>query len=537
MARLVTKTVTPLLSAKVITRFSNGKDSEKELKKDDVVSGLRFIENESIVVVNGRVDAFDINNINKVFPKPGSSTTDTIPTDLIISSITVDESEEFKSKVTKVPSKEIVEDAGVVDVVKVDVESKLGVKIVSTYTDGTVDTDTIYPGDTLSDITILTQPGKPDITGSFDVVTLSYTTKDDNITINGLVLRNETGTIYAAMNNIIKIADVEETVEVDAEELREMLSDVASIPNFTTLKLTEDVTFEEPATIPEGKILTFDLSNAKITSDAVAFDNAGTLTLVGNKDESKGIVANMPVKNEAGGTVNINGAALEVTSADQVGGAAILNFGTLNVTDGVFVNNYAGSAKDAGGAALIRNKEGGNCYVANGDFRSASMRTYGIINAGNIVVDNATIDGTHGGYANDGNTAIINGGVYTSSQFYGLYTSNDDASSRVEVHGGTWDGKAYSLWVGSDDKISVEAFVKIYDGHFLKPLKEQSNVPDGFGIELYGGYYKTVQENFLAEGYGFTPEPDEEGFYQVLPINELPTSEDTADTTDPTDGE
>ena len=175
--------------------------------------------------------------------------------------------------------------------------------------------------------------------------------------------------------------------------------------------------------------------------------------------------------------------------------------------DGVLEAEYAGAAVGSSGPGCLNNS--GTATITKGSFISQSVRTYAIISTGSITIDPAsdsdvTVNGVHGGLAVDAGTAIVNGGSYASTNYYGLYVSNDGTGTdpeqaQVVVNGGEFTGKTSSVYVGSDVNESVNSTIEINGGTFNQKLTVQNNVVEDSGIEVSGGTFAEDPTPYLAE--------------------------------------
>ena len=303
--------------------------------------------------------------------------------------------------------------------------------------------------------------------------------------------------------------------EVDSDTIVDAINNAEGE---TILTVTDDIVLEETLSIPEGKKITLDLGDKSLTINSEeqveVLVNDGELTL---KD---GSITGWKVVNN--GDLIVEGTAFESTAGAVTGACAIQNNGTLTFNSGSIHIPFEGSTSDPGGPACIRNAN--ELTINGGSFTSKSKRTYCIIQSDGMTTVNApeeegtlVIEGTHGGIAVDGGNAVINGGDYSSSEYYGLYVSNDHATAGVTVNDGTFTGKIYSVWVGSDHSTGVEAAVKINGGTFEKQLKDQSNVSAGWGTKIYGGNFKVEPvADMIPEGYKAIEDIDT-GYWVVKP--------------------
>ena len=273
----------------------------------------------------------------------------------------------------------------------------------------------------------------------------------------------------------------------DPEKIEELINNTK--PGKTTLiKLTEDLLDVDTIQIPLGSTVKLDLNGHKIvaklrTEDRhfYAIDNYGTMIICGKGSiEARGI--------ENFGKMEIKD-SVEIIALDGNGGAAIWNEGDLTINGGTFRTVIAGSTSDPYGAGCLNNS--GDCVINAGTFLGASRRTYAIISSNKIVVNNANVKGAHGGLAVEDGVCTVKNGTFVSTEYYGLYVSNDadDASDEDEadilILGGTFEGKTYSVWIGSDVKSPVNSVIRIKGGDFVNPMRMQKNVAPDAGIVEY----------------------------------------------------
>lgn len=292
---------------------------------------------------------------------------------------------------------------------------------------------------------------------------------------------------------------------VDAGSVEDMMNLIenAKDGDEVLIKLTEDLLDIETIVIPAGKKVKLNLNGHKITAAVkgpeggsfttdkhyYAIDNFGEITICGN-----GLVTGRGIENF--GLMYIKD-GVEIHDIDA-GGAAIYNgwdgdgAGTLIIDGGVFKTEYVGTSSDKYGPGCLNNYLG-NTTINGGKFISVSNRCYAIISGdedGSITINNAYVEGAHGGLAVDAGGAVINRGTFISKNFYGLYVSNDAHTSQgggpgdadVLVKNGNFTGKTYSVLIGSDVHSPVDSVIKIVGGTYNNPLMIQNNVSEGAGI-------------------------------------------------------
>lgn len=317
------------------------------------------------------------------------------------------------------------------------------------------------------------------------------------------------------------VALVNEEACADLQAAVERITKLAQAGTAVTVVLQRDVNVGKGLTISEGWNVTLDLNGKAVTTEhnsgneksAYAMINYGTFIL---KDAAGGgKITARGVQNKKNGTMYMQGG--EIVACDKNGGAAIWNEAELTMTGGTLRSSYEGTPDDSYGAGCLNNS--GTALVTGGSFEGANRRTYAIISTGALTIRPAegtpvTVNGAHGALSVDSGTAEVYGGSYTSSDYYGLYVSNDGRGAdpekaAVTVYDGTFTGKAYAVWIGSDYNNPVNSTLEIRGGRFNKPLNAQGNTREG-AIRVMGGTFMAKENagKFLAEGYELTDNKD-----------------------------
>ena len=289
--------------------------------------------------------------------------------------------------------------------------------------------------------------------------------------------------------------------------------------NENEIVLENDIYLENTVIIPEGKSITLDLNGKQITvkknglRSLYAIDNNGSFIL---KDSiGGGAITARGIENLETGNMQIDSGI--IIACDTNGGAAIWNDGDLTINGGSFKTTYEGLPSDTYGPGCLNN--GGKAIINGGIFSSVSRRTYAVISTGNIELNNEPqVIGAHGGLAIDAGTATVNGGNFESTEYYGLYVSNDGTGmdpeqAQVTVNNGVFTGKTYSVWIGSDVNNPVNSTIQINGGTFNKSLSVQSNVEENAGIKVYGGKFISDVTQYTMPGYICQMQDD---YYYVL---------------------
>lgn len=314
--------------------------------------------------------------------------------------------------------------------------------------------------------------------------------------------------LFAALLPAHALAADATTVKTEAE----LRAAVQNASGASTIQLGADIYLEATVQVEAGKSITLDLNGHAITvyknegtgRSLYAFDNYGTFTLMDSV--GTGSITARGVENLGEGVMVINGG--KIVSCDANGGAAVWNEADLTINGGTFETVHVGSPSDQYGVGCVNNS--GKALITGGVFHDVNRRTYAIISNNQIEITPQSegavkVFGAHGALAVDAGTAVVNGGRFESSDFYGLYVSNDGVGTdpqqaAVTVNGGTFTGKSYSVWVGSDYNNPVNSTIAIQGGSFEKPLNSQENAREG-AIAVSGGEFsQPVAQEHLADG-------------------------------------
>lgn len=517
MARIVQTITKPKYGFKIVNHSADG-ISEEVFYNGDEVSDFKYIKDGNEETISGKIVDIII-RYDRATLKLNEDRKSYFTTDAKVIAIFIDNSKEEDGSIVEIKTKQLADylasegfDAEILATVNVDFEA--------TLSDGTSSKTSFYEGQTFEGMTIHTHGIA--ITKDFTLVAFVYKRNPKGVgEIYGLVLNDGENDFAFNFMDIEKVG-VTPIIIDDPEEAAEILS---NITEDCKLDIKTNVEISSTIQIPEGVKVTINLNdNAILVPEPInnrsiyAIDNYGDLTIDGGTISARGI--------ENFGTMTIND--IDITNRDTNGGAAVWNEGDLVINGGLFQTTYEGTVQASSGPGCLNNR--GNCTINKGTFKSVNNRCYTIISSGDIDIPDGTqvtINGAHGGLAIDSGHAVINGGVYTSANFYGLYVSNDGTGTpekaQVIVNGGEFTGKVTSVYIGSDSGRPVDSVIDINDGTFNNKLVAQANVVEGAGIKVYGGKFKeAVQDNYCASGYACTPEPEEDGYYRVLPINEIP---------------
>lgn len=412
MARLVKVVEDQSINCTVTTIFKDGTSTTKILTVGDVVTGLRYIEDEEVKTVTGKVVSIDAacNTVTKI---DMNDPIDNFSNDVIPTTIQIDASHEYESKVVNVPAMEIVEDEGVFDVVKVDIKAVPKVVLEMTYTDGQTIHQDLEVGDILCDMVIKTNPKQPDITGDFKLSALNYTSVSKKAKIVGLYLSPLSGgkAISGLFENIISFVEKPASTVTESDSLSQLataLSEQDEVFAFLDTDVTVPKRDDGRITtlmVNEGKTLTVDLSGHSINTEAYAFYvNGGTLTIRDTQGTGC-ITAKMPnnaypaVFVSQGGTCNMESGTIDVSQVELhegdynwLYGVVCSGNGIFNMTGGEIITGDAAGISITNGTAAGQGAQfniGGTATITSKDCTAIYLADNKAVN----ISDSATING------------------------------------------------------------------------------------------------------------------------------------------------
>lgn len=523
MARLINTTSVQKLFCNITTVFEDGTESVKTITEGDIVN-LRYVKDAKVVAVEGKVKGIDYTMPTRLNYQ-ATAPADKLNDDITFTTIRLDASTAYNSNLITIPVKEIVEDAGVENVSRMKISASAKVTIKQEYSNGVIKTADLEVGDILDNVRIMTEPRKEDVIGKFTLVAFGYKSNRGKLAIDSLVLQDASGKNKAYQ--IAKFLTMNEIMQYEITSSDQLLL-ALSDPEATQYNITiaEDIQVDNTLVIEEGKQVQLDMGDSTLSVEIAetggrsryVLDNYGDTVITSGNFIGRGTENYGKLTIESGVTI---------TAADSNGGACLwCESGSETIINGAELKTlYEGSTSDSSGPCNINVQEGGKVTVNDGNFYNNNRRAYSVINfGGDTVINNCVSFGRHGSLSCDGGTLTVYNGNFESEDFYAIYSSADSGkASLVKVYDGTFKGKTYSVWCGSDHGTSVETSIEIYGGTFLNPVKAQSNVREGYGIFLYGGAFNATPEQlepYVAEGYVAVAEAD--GYTRVYKENEAP---------------
>ena len=188
MAKLVKMEKKQIISTNMEVTLNTGKVKTYNIAPGDIVQGLRYTESSEVKSATGRVKGITTNQKKR---QNTGKVEDHFKDDNETKYIMMDCSTEYNADTRSIIAKEVVE---------FDADKDLDINSVHMVPEGKVILDMFYSnmktehqeisiGDKLENLTFLTSPGKPAITGDFDVVAFRYENYNGKPMITGLGLK------------------------------------------------------------------------------------------------------------------------------------------------------------------------------------------------------------------------------------------------------------------------------------------------------------------------------------------------------------
>ena len=317
-----------------------------------------------------------------------------------------------------------------------------------------------------------------------------------NITIDGTLEELETITLVDTAESLQEvIAGIEDGGSANIELGGDLVIG-ASASTSSTRAATRDYIY-----IAEGKTLTLDLNGFKISQSDVenkyAFNNHGTFIIKDSKGggsiNARGIYNGYGEGAENVATAKIIVESGVINAKGTNGGAAIYNYGVVEVKGGKFESN---------GGYGLNNQSGASMTITGGEIRG------GIYNSGTLSVDGENtsvyqhLSGKHAIY-NYAATATINNGAFDSESGNELILA-DGQDCSVTINGGTFDKTAKSWLMGAATGKNITFVINggTFRGYVNQPeMTVDTFRPYGDPIVVYGGNFNFNPTQWLSDDY------------------------------------
>ena len=326
------------------------------------------------------------------------------------------------------------------------------------------------------------------------------------------------GVVTRVYTLFIPVAKVGETSYATLQEAID-----ATTSENTTVKVLQDITLDQTATIAVSKEVVLDLNGKTINAGwenesagkhIYAFTNNGTLTIKDSSTEADGTI-NARGNYNYGTLTLVNGT---INAIDHNGGYGIQNLegSTFTMNGGLIAttNENGDDPGDGYDATTVRVESGAVFVMNGGEINNINNYTFAIDNHGTTTIkENAgEVKSVHTAVANYG-TMTISAGTFICNGLEGVTAHALWADAGITtINGGTFDGK--NNYNGFNVCASAGATVYITGGNFL-PVHSGSLYGEGTIAVSGGTFFDAVPEARCAEGY--IPTTNADGTYGVKP--------------------
>ena len=520
MARMIKSTRSMTLGAKLSTVFQDATVADHELKIGDVIENLRYVDNEEIVVVSGKITDIKYTMASKLTWNK-KNPADTLAKDMTLESITIDASSQYESKIVTVPVKEIVEFEEEKNVARMKYEPFITYEMELSYSDRTTNKVNVCIGDTFDNVKIIDPDNiGTDITGKFKVIGFAYAVANNAINITGIAFENiESGEqVVADFQYILELNEVYSYNITNTTELATTIAKLAAGDSIT-ITGTVDTSNNHPITITQKNI---DITiNENIVTDGantsgIRVANGGSVILSGtgkvvnstpyDKNHGSGVIGVL-----AGGEIVFNGSGVSAVIAEDTAnkgqfGVCVYGDGKVTVNNGEFEAGWyciSGNGSTTNADSVIE--------INDGTFTSVADYAIYHPQAGKLIINGGTISGASGALAANNGVIEINGGDF--SVLGGGATGNwgDGTSGLGDV--------AINLNAKYGD-ITCRITGGTFHATAAGTIMIQTGTTHTVDLKISGGKFSSKPEDaWIADGYVCSRKPDADGYYTVTAEN------------------
>lgn len=514
MARLI-KNVKSITLGVTLSTVHEDSTVDRHYKIGDVVEGLRYVENEEIKTVSGKITDITYTMASKISWNK-KNPTNALPVDMILGNIIIDASEKFESNIVTVPIKEIVEFADETDVTRMKYTPFIVCDMEMHYSDLSVKNVSVQVGDSFDHVRII-DPANigTDFIGRYQIIGFAYTVVSGKINITGIAFQNldTMEFLVTDFGYILNLNEVYSYDITDGAAIEEVLSKIADGDSIvidgsvdTTGHLINITKKDIYLTINED--LVADGGNVS----GIKVSGGGKLTISG----SGKIVNNTPYDNKhSSGVVKVvkdselvinDGGVQAVIETDPAGkgqfGICVYENAALTINGGEFTTGWYCVSGNG-------NAENKDSVITINDGVFKSIADYAIYHPqnGKLVINGGDISGAAGALAVNNGEIEINGGVFSVLGNGNTGNWGDGTSGLTDV--------AINLNAKYGDvtcRITGGDFYATEAGTILIAVGSAHNVD----LKITGGRFTAKPEAaWVPEGYFITEEKESDGFYHV----------------------
>ena len=516
MARLIKNVMTGTLGVELSTVFEDSTKEVRRFKVGDSVENLRYLNNEEIVTVSGKIINITYSMTSDLKWDP-ENPTDSLADDMTLSNIVVKpEDGEDSIAVPLVEILEFEEDiSDGLEVSRMEFKPFITYEMNMSYSDYSVSNVTIENGATFYNARIM-DPANigTDFTGNYEVIGFGYTVNNGLIAVNGVALKNTdtNDIIFTELKYILRLNGPDKFELSNADNI------VTVVENLKTNDVIKIVGVVDTA----GKPITVNKENVKIVmNDAVITDGSetsgirikeGSAVISGNAllvndtaydaNHGKGVLSV-----EKNGTVTFNGSGISaIIETDTVNkgqfGVCVYDNGKVIVNKGTFETGWyciSGNGSKTTSDSVVE--------INGGTFTSAVDYAIYQPHPGKLVINGGEISGASGALAINNGTVEINGGTFTvlGNGNTGNFEDGTTGLGNVAINLNAKYGDVTC-------RITGGTFIARADSTTLIRVGTAHAVD----LKISGGKFTSKPDAaWIATGYKVSDTADPDGFYTV----------------------
>lgn len=253
MARLISTMSNVKLGIKIITKFSDGNIDTKSFFEGEVIDGLRYVSNGTIMTLTGKLKkiGFKFNKVSYA-NESAISLRSKLANEINIYMLEMDASKKYESEVVFVNPKEVIEFASTSgEVVKVDVVPDIKSTLKLVYSDNTTKEIDLTVGSDFEDLVFMNGSKEMKVSGRLKVVNYFLTPRKE-LGITGIMLTSN-GVVFnipaIAIKDLGKVSEVMDKDQKISEVLASVSTEELTVLTVPAGKYSDELTFSSDVKI------------------------------------------------------------------------------------------------------------------------------------------------------------------------------------------------------------------------------------------------------------------------------------------------
>lgn len=505
-----------VLGVDITTVFEDSSENVRTYMVGDMVEDLHYINGDEIGVVTGRLKAIVYEAADEIEFNP-ENPEDTLNHDMRLKRLVIDTSEKYNASSVSVPLIEVVEFEGETNVKRMKFAPHLIVNMTFKYSNYITSEASIEVNDVFDHVRIFNKEDiRNDITGKFEVAAFAYNKVNEGLDFTGFAFHNvDTGEfIITEYKDILELNEVYTYTVEDLEILQTALSELKDGDNLVVSKSVDTSNGNKIAITQKDISIKFDediicdggsTSGLRVTGTAVLSGKGKVVTTTPyDSSHGSGVIA---VNNDGELTIN-DGGISAVIEDDPVNkgqfGVCVYENAKLTINDGEYTAGWYcvtgnGSTTSADAVTVIN----------GGKFTSVADYAIYHPHPGTLIINDGDISGAAGAIAANNGKIIINGGKFSvlGGGDTGNWGDGTSGLSDVALNLNARYGDIECLITGGTFYATAAGTIMIQTG-------SAHNVV----LKITGGKFTSKpNDEWIGENFMCTAEPDEDGFYQVVP--------------------